>query len=475
MATKGTVGDLSSLRKHYLNNDQRKNQSKTWDNLYQGNKMQSMQSQLDVKSDYTELLRGVYNQGEASKGAINSMNIGDSAKKELLRLQNENIESSFVNYSSKLQKDLASIYKSEMETEDAITSQLDDRAERGASLVQANYDYLGELWNRAIAGDSSDFVNDPLMSEYLEFSDEFKEGFDVIDGKFARLKTREELDKTFFSNGKLNIQGADFFDRMMNYNLEDNLSFRDYLSNTDPDLLDWAASYDVYNERNKDVQGSNIGSFKTAVGLTSDDYTYSFVERYGGWSEEKVQESFGKLKMSLDGINLQNSKDVRNVFNTAFDELESYAKQTGIDQYFTKDAMGFTFEELKNELIEYGTRPGGWEQLGSALATSGSTAAAGALLGGLVFGSLGAGAGSVVPFAGTAAGGTVGAGAGAVIGGILGLVGGIVLAGIQMSDTRKSNKQAAKQLQSNFNNVIMSMTEFSLQQRELKQNQFYRV
>lgn len=475
MATKGTVSDISTMRKHYSQTDMLRNQAKTWDTMYQTNTLSGLQNQLSLKSNYSEILRDVYSQGRSSQGAISSLNIGDAAKKELLRVQNQQIEGAFSGYSQELQSKLAGVYQNTATTEQAISSQLEKRSEQGASLIQANYDYLGELWKRSLNQENNTFASDTLMNEYLDFSDEYKEGYEPIGDRFGRVKTREELEQQFFTNGKLNIQGAEFFDRMMNYNLEDQLTFRDYLMQNDPDLLQWASSYDPYNEMNEDFQGANIGSFKTAVGLTSDDYTYSFVERYGGWSEEKIQESFGKLKMSLDGVNLQNSKDVRNVFNTTFDELESYAKQTGIDQYFTKDAIGFTFEELKNELIEYGTIPGGWEKLGSALATVGSTAVAGAGFGGLVFGSLGAAAGSVAPVAGTAAGGAVGSGAGIVIGSILGLMSGIVLAGIQMSETKKSNEQAAKQLQSDFNNVIMSMTEFSLQQRELKHNQFYRV
>ena len=129
--------------------------------------------------------------------------------------------------------------------------------------------------------------------------------------------------------GNLTEAGINYYDFLENYAATRQgagPSWEQYLSETNPELLDWAKTYNPY------LAGTNdpfwAGTMRTAHGTMSDDYKYTFLERFGGLGQKEVNTVFGDLKTlankSIDDINVNDVKS----FAAKYRKL---AEQTGIE------------------------------------------------------------------------------------------------------------------------------------------------
>ena len=78
------------------------------------------------------------------------------------------------------------------------------------------------------------------------------------------------------------------------------ISFAQWLAGNDEKLYEWSRSYNPYNYTEA---GTNLGSFKTMVGLTSADEKYTFMERFGGLSKSDVNNMYSGFTNKLNELN----------------------------------------------------------------------------------------------------------------------------------------------------------------------------
>lgn len=254
------------------------------------------------------------------------------------------LQDAYNSYMNSLQEGTASIQESYSQSNQAVENAFAEQGEYTAAYDKAHMDYLQELWERYENGENTLFDTE-LWSRYTtqdQLRDEEtgellydEEGNPVLGER--RLKARDELfnasydevlddegnlvgkDWTGFvdDQGNLTLKGVDFYDQIENaMATEGGYSFGEYLSDTNPDLLDWANSYNPYDYTDA---GTNAGTFKTMTGRMSTDYLYSFAERFGGMSEKEINNLYSSFQESsqqlVDAINNDDGYDSKDIVN----------------------------------------------------------------------------------------------------------------------------------------------------------------
>ena len=222
-----------------------------------------------------------------------------------------------------------------------------------------------------------------------------REGTGTVSEGLRRIMTRDELLAArqneagediglFDAEGNLTLKGIDFFDQLQNSpELFDN-SFSAFLTNTDIDwlmetnegmtraeakeiarrnaeLYEWSRSHNPFDFTVDEYgQSSNLGSFRRMVGLSSDDAKYSFIERFGGYTETEIDEMYSKFYDIYDSL-----KDFKSAGTTgkkqvellqeASTEIFSLMRDLGmdgllIDAGITEDSVTQAFEVVLSQM-----------------------------------------------------------------------------------------------------------------------------
>ena len=86
------------------------------------------------------------------------------------------------------------------------------------------------------------------------------------------------------------------------------------------------------------------GSFRTMTGRTSTDYTYSFLERFGGLTEKQTKSAFSKV---YEDVNKKASDININDIDSVRAEFEQISKEIGL----TQDAINWT--GIRQQVSQY--------------------------------------------------------------------------------------------------------------------------
>lgn len=476
MATNyGLVYTEDQAKQQLLNQNRDYNNRLTWQTMLNNNSLQAQRAENQLVKQYTDASVDAYTSYLKSQNAIKNSQVVGQSKQQLLNENDQALLDIYNSYKQSLSSGLADVATAEAEGAENINQLLEDQAKMTADYTNAHYSYLQALYDKYLAGENDYFAEGNQWNKYTTY-DQLKDengnpvydenGNPVLDETSPRLMNWDEITNPangyYNADGTLTLKGVDFFDQLENQIAnEDGYTWGQYLAETNPDLLDWANSYNPYNYTQN---GTNAGTMRTMYGMMSTDEEYSFAERFGGLNKEQVDAMYEdytsaaeELADSIASSGKDNGKSQIEAIEGYVNNIDKMANDLGIKQDIESE-LGMSFEELTvrlDEAINQAKTSG--EMAADWFATVIPSALTTAMTGAAVVGV----AGSVVPVIGNAIGG----GAGAVAGAIAGAIGGIVQASMDTDNQRNLNKQLAEQSHQLYNNLLNTMITYSQNKR----------
>ena len=347
--------------------------SRSFGSLYAANELAGARATQQVEQQYGEQIGAAYKTAMAQRANILESNLGTGYKTELSEDVQKSLNQAYDAYMSKMSQSKQQIAETVSEANTEVDDVLQKYAENTAAYRNAHGEYA-QSWvdymrNNLSEEEYAKFITGPDWRNYvtLDFGDDesaasqyqllqkFVDAGIMTDqqlretyAKYYRLKTTEELSTPTFveevdpetgetfrkytsivdDEGNITAAGKNYFDFLENYAATregKGPSWEQYLSENNPELLDWAKTYNPYNYTD---DPTNAGTFRTVYGTASTDYKYTFLEEYGGLSKKEVDATFGEMtsimNKSVDDIN---TSDVKGLISS----YRQLAEQMGYD------------------------------------------------------------------------------------------------------------------------------------------------
>lgn len=347
--------------------------SRSFGSLYAANELAGARATQQVEQQYGEQIGAAYKTAMAQRANILESNLGTGYKTELSEDVQKSLNQAYDAYMSKMSQSKQQIAETVNEANTEVDDVLQKYAENTAAYRNAYGDYA-QSWvdymrNNLSEEEYAKFITSPDWRNYvtLDFGDDesaasqyqllqkFVDAGIMTDqqlretyAKYYRLKTTEELSTPTFveevdpetgetfrkytsivdDEGNITAAGKNYFDFLENYAATrqgKGPSWEQYLSENNPELLDWAKTYNPYNYTD---DPTNAGTFRTVYGTASTDYKYTFLEEYGGLSKKEIDATFGEMtsimNKSVDDIN---TSDVKGLISS----YRQLAEQMGYD------------------------------------------------------------------------------------------------------------------------------------------------
>ena len=479
MGEYGTVFTVNNAKRQMLEQNRDVQGNLSWKNMFAYNDLNAARAQELSKVDYASSVNQAYTAYLQNQNLINNSGIVGSGRQ---LFNNENaaaLQSAYDTFMQRRQADIDAITSGHARIAQGIDDELAYQAQNVVDYQNSHFDYLQYLYDTYRHGDNDPF-EDEMWRRYI-ITDEYGD---------ERLMTKEELsmpkanelddgtlewESLFDDKGNLTFRGVDFFDQMQNqFANEQNrgiTSFGRYLAENNPELYEWSKTYNPYNYTEA---GTNQGTFKTMVGMTSTDADYAFAERMGGLSSGQIKElysDFANLTSSFDELDASKdaSKIVKQMKETT-DELFGMLQQLGIDDDLREvgvdeNLMNTIFVEATNAIKSNKKMNNEWWS--SVLISAG----AGALIGGTKAATA-TSVTNVIPVAGTAV--NIAATIIGTIGGFL-IGGGIGMFGATSTQNRQKelNKATADNTKILYDQMVNELINYSLHKRRQAEIDFY--
>jgi hypothetical protein len=466
MAYQGNVISKGALRDWMLQNNRQNEGQSTWQSMYNEVNQQASSQQQAITDAYNESVLQAYDSYLSNKAAIAGSNIIGSGKSTLQKSAQQQLDEAYLTYASNAYESATAVTESQQQALNAITTELDTQAGNYSDYLNKTYDYLTYLWeNRDTIDGATKLFNDAKWSKFLtNVLDENGEPTEEM-----RLLTREELFNprrddnnewlsVFDKEGYLTVRGEDYFDQLLNSD-EFGMSYNDWLINNDQELYDWATDVNAYDVTKA---GTNLGSLKTAVGLSSTDFTYQFMERWGGLTKSESEALFKDFEDDLAEMQSKLSKakskgkEIIKIAKDSMASLNELTDQLDITESLEK-TLGYDLSTIYSQMVElYDSAKSNGEMTGEWFKDYGIAAGSGALFG--------TAAGTIVPGVGNVTGFAAGA--------LIGQIAGIVMASMNTADQREQNKKAAKEATAAYNELLISLRKFANDTQSTVQSNF---
>ena len=368
----------SDQAKKFLQDMRNATGSRSFGSLYAANELAGMKAEQQVEQQYGEQIGQAYKSAMAQRSNILSSNLGTGYKEAMLGDTEQYLSKAYDQYMSKLSQSKQAIASSVSKANEAVTSELEKQA---ANVLELNKSYspyskyyMEWIRNNLSEEEYSEIVNSPDWKNYMtaDFGDdaETKARYDELvaleeEGKLSpeqeaelkelrvsyyRLKSEQELTTPAYveevdpetgekfkhwtslvdDQGNLTEAGINYYDFLENYaatRKDAGPSWEQYLSETNPELLDWAKTYNPYLAGTKDPFWA--GTMRTAHGTMSNDYKYTFLERMGGLSSKQIDSVFGDInKLTNKSIDDINVNDVKGFIS----QYRKLAEQAGLEK-----------------------------------------------------------------------------------------------------------------------------------------------
>ena len=395
----------SDQAKKFLQDMRNATGSRSFGSLYAANELAGMKAEQQVEQQYGEQIGQAYKSAMAQRSNILSSNLGTGYKEAMLGDTDQYLSKAYDQYMSKLSQSKQAIASSVSEANQTVTDELEKQAANvleynKAAPKYADY-YMNWLKNNLSEEEYSEIVNSADWKNYMtaDFGDdaETKARYDELTSleeagtlspeqetelkqlraSYYRLKSEQELTTPAYveevdpetgetykhwtsivdDQGNLTEAGINYYDFLENYAATRQgagPSWEQYLSETNPELLDWAKTYNPYLAGTKDSFWA--GTMRTAHGTMSNDYKYTFLERMGGLSSKQIDSVFGDLKTladkSIDDINVNDVKS----FAAKYRKLAEQTGIEGVDWEAVEKEIDTKLQNIDELKEEIGTR-----------------------------------------------------------------------------------------------------------------------
>lgn len=374
----GRIFDASQIKSQLSEANRDYMGRKAWESLY-GSINLSEQNQLgQLQTDYAQAVSKAYAQAQASNASIAASNLGQGYKAAAMSDVDAALQQAYDSYRNSYLEGAAEVQNTAAQAIQNVSSTQTTEAENYTKLANKPYDYLKYLFDKYSEGAAEDnpFLNDdPLNVLWRRYTYKYYDPDDPayeINKKLGvnyeiRLRDWSDIQSEMFDEqGNLTKFGTDFYDQMFNQNAYEGnteLSFGRWLADTDEDLYNWSQSYNPYDFTGA---GTNLGSFKTFVGMGSTDETYRFIDAFSGMDEKQVNDMFSGITKKAEeiGKNIsdkykstdsrygKNSEKITAQYAGLINDVRDIFDRIGVTEDFEKDT-GIKFSELSDLMQEY--------------------------------------------------------------------------------------------------------------------------
>ena len=474
MAKYGMIFDTSDIKSQLAEANRDYYGRKVWENLY-GSIDYAKQKQLGkLQQDYSSAVNEAYASAYLANQNIAASNLGVGYKAAASEANDLALEEAYNTYRQKYLEGVSEVESLSAKQTQNVTNALDEQAKYISDFSKKPYEYLKYVFDKYSEGDRENniFYNEELWKRYTkEAKDEAGnptgerelKSWDEIVNYGAYEKVADEFGNIekqwtglYDDNGHLTIKGADFFDQMINQLAYEGrgTSFGSWLAENDEKLYEWAKAYNPYDY----TAGTNFGSFKTMVGLTSADEEYTFMERFGGLSKSDVDNMYSGFTNKLTELNKKISS------SKGKDSKQIASEFTGLTSEIGKltDQLGIT-ADIENEIGM------SLDDLGKYLANNASAAVSNGdiWLQGVQTALTSIGSGAVI-------GAKAGGGKGAIAGAIVGAIVGSAFAALEAEGTKDQNKELAKASRDAYDNLVTTLITYSQNKQREAQINYYK-
>lgn len=469
MAKYGMIFDTSDIKSQLAEANRDYYGRKVWENLY-GSIDYAKQKQLGkLQQDYSSAVNEAYASAYLANQNIAASNLGVGYKTAASEANDIALEEAYNTYRQKYLAGVSEVESLSAKQTQNVTNALDEQAKYESAFAEKPYEYLKYVFDKYSEGDRANniFYNEELWKRYTkEVKDEagnptgereLKSWEEIANyGAYEEVEGKKQWTGLFDNSGNLTIKGVDFYDQMINQLAYEGqgISFAQWLAGNDEKLYEWSRSYNPYNYTEA---GTNLGSFKTMVGLTSADEKYTFMERFGGLSKSDVNNMYSGFTNKLNELNKKissssgkDSKQIASEFTGLTAEIGKLTKQLGITAD-VENELGMSLDDLGKYLANNASAAVSkgdiWLQgVQTALTSVGSGAVIGAKAGG---------------------------GKGAIAGAIVGAIVGSAFAALEAEGTKDQNKELAKASRDAYDNLVTTLITYSQNKQREAQINYY--
>ena len=474
MAKYGMIFDTSDIKSQLAEANRDYYGRKVWENLY-GSIDYAKQKQLGkLQQDYSSAVNEAYASAYLANQNIAASNLGVGYKAAASEENDLALEEAYNTYRQKYLAGVSEVESLSAKQTQNVTNALDEQAKYESAFAEKPYEYLQYVFDKYSEGDRANniFYNEELWKRYTK---EVKDEAGNPTGE-RELKSWEEIANygayediagesgnierqwtgLFDESGHLTVKGVDFYDQMMNQLAYEGrgISFGSWLAENDEKLYEWAKAYNPYDY----AAGTNLGSFKTIVGLTSADEEYTFMERFGGLSKSDVDNMYSGFTNKLTELDKKISS------SSGKDTKQIVSEFTGLTAEIGKltDQLGIT-SDVENELGM------SLDDLGKYFASNASAAVSNGdiWLQGIQTAVTSIGSGAVI-------GAKAGGGKGAIVGAIVGAIAGSVAATLEAKNTKEQNKELARASRDAYDNLVTTLITYSQNKQREAQINYYK-
>ena len=474
MAKYGMIFDTSDIKSQLAQANRDYYGRKVWENLY-GSIDYAKQKQLGkLQQDYSSAVNEAYASAYLANQNIAASNLGVGYKTAASEANDLALEEAYNTYRQKYLAGVSEVESLSAKQTQNVTNALDEQAKYESAFAEKPYEYLKYVFDKYSEGDRANniFYNEELWKRYTK---EVKDEAGNPTGE-RELKSWEEIANygayediagesgnierqwtgLFDESGHLTVKGVDFYDQMMNQLAYEGrgISFGSWLAENDEKLYEWAKAYNPYDY----AAGTNLGSFKTIVGLTSADEEYTFMERFGGLSKSDVDNMYSGFTNKLTELDKKISS------SSGKDTKQIVSEFTGLTAEIGKltDQLGIT-SDVENELGM------SLDDLGKYFASNASAAVSNGdiWLQGIQTAVTSIGSGAVI-------GAKAGGGKGAIVGAIVGAIAGSVAATLEAKNTKEQNKELARASRDAYDNLVTTLITYSQNKQREAQINYYK-
>ena len=470
MAKYGMIFDTSDIKSQLAQANRDYYGRKVWENLY-GSIDYAKQRQLGkLQQDYSSAVNEAYASAHLANQNIAASNLGVGYKAAASEENDLALEEAYNTYRQKYLAGVSEVESLYAKQTQNVTNALDEQAKYESAFAEKPYEYLQYVFDKYSEGDRANniFYNEELWKRYTkEVKDEagnptgereLKSWEEIANyGAYEEVEGKKQWTGLFDNSGNLTIKGVDFYDQMINQLAYEGqgISFAQWLAGNDEKLYEWSRSYNPYNYTEA---GTNLGSFKTMVGLTSADEKYTFMERFGGLSKSDVNNMYSGFTNKLNELNKKissssgkDAKQIASEFTGLTAEIGKLTKQLGITAD-VENELGMSLDDLGKYLANNASAAVSkgdiWLQgVQTALTSVGSGAVIGAKAGG---------------------------GKGAIAGAIVGAIVGSAFAALEAEGTKDQNKELAKASRDAYDNLVTTLITYSQNKQREAQINYYK-
>ena len=317
---------------------------KTWDAMFSNIDLARQQQISSLQQDYSKAMGEAYASAYNNRTAVAASNIGQGYKLSAYDDIDAALEEAYDTYRANYEQNVSKVNQATNEIAASVDEALTNEAQNYKAVNDSLYPYLQDLWNKFDEGELKDniFYNNQLWTRYTREQKDETTGEIIKDAEgniMRELMPFEDIQSIMYdSDGKITAKGREFIDQMLNDFATDErynkYSFGAYLSKTNPELLDWLNSRDLYNFT---AEGTKYGTYKDMIGPDISDNQYSFIERWGAMNKEEVDAFIEPLVEKWDKF--ENTALFNNV-----EEIDEYygikSSNSGVKPYLVRNDNG---------------------------------------------------------------------------------------------------------------------------------------